>query len=133
MPVQWVNRPNAISAALPGSSTAGPSGPARVRVVPSGQETAVARIVTSDGDLDEAVAGQSVTLTLADEIDVSRGDVLCAAAAPAQVGERFAARLFWMAGEPVRPGASFLLKIGTRTVGATIAEVRAASTWRRST
>src|SRR3954469_6260390 len=125
MPVQWVNRPNADFRGFSGFVTSGSVRPgAKVRVMPSGKETAVARIVTSDGDLDEAVAGQSVTLTLADEIDVSRGDVLCAAAAPAQVGERFAARLFWMAGEPVRPGASFLLKIGTRTVGATIAEVK---------
>ena len=125
MPVQWVNRPRADFRGFSGFVTSGSIRPgSKIRVLPSGKETTVARIVTHDGDLHEAVAGQSVTLTLADEIDISRGDVLCAAAAPAHVGERFAARLFWMGSEPVRPGTSFLLKIGTRTVGATVAEVK---------
>jgi sulfate adenylyltransferase large subunit len=125
MPVQWVNRPNADFRGFSGFVTSGTIRPGdRIRVLPSGQESAIARIVTSGRDLDEVVAGQSVTLTLADEIDISRGDVLCAADAPAQVGERLAARLFWMGGEAVRPGASYLLKIGARTVGAAIAEVK---------
>ena len=112
------------SAASPGFVASGCVRPgSRITVLPSGEETTVARIVTYDGDLDRAVAGQSVTLVLADEIDVSRGDVLCAAAAPARVGERFSARLFWMAADPLRPGASFLLKLGTRTVAATVAAV----------
>jgi len=92
-----------------------------VRVVPSGRETTVARIVTSDGDLDEGIAGQSVTITLADEIDISRGDVIAAATAPPGLADQFEAHIVWMSDEEMLPGRPYLLKIGTRTVGATIA------------
>jgi bifunctional enzyme CysN/CysC len=122
MPVQWVNRPDLDFRGFAGVVVGGAISPGdAVRVLPSGRQSAVARIVTRDGDLPHAVAGQSVTLTLADEIDVSRGDVLAAAAAPPAVADQFEADLIWMSEEPLTPGKHYLLKLGTRTVGATIA------------
>ena len=91
-----------------------------VRVLPSGRTTRIGRIVTFDGDLDEAVAGQSVTLTFADEIDCSRGDVIAAADAPPEVADQFEATIVWMADEEMLPGRSYWLKIGAQTVSATI-------------
>src|SRR5690606_24133223 len=85
-----------------------------------GQQSRVARIVTHDGDLPQAVAGQSVTVVLEDEIDVSRGDVLAAASAPPQVADQFQATLIWMHEEPMLPGRPYLMKLGTSTVGASI-------------
>jgi bifunctional enzyme CysN/CysC len=96
----------------------------RVVVNPSGRETTVARIVSYDGDLEEAVAGQSVTLTLADEIDVSRGDVIAAAGAPAGVSQQFEATVVWMAEEPLLRGRTYLMRVGTSTVPATVAPIR---------
>ncbi|HEU4412774.1 MAG TPA: sulfate adenylyltransferase subunit CysN [Polyangiaceae bacterium] len=121
MPVQWVNRPDADFRGFAGTVAAGSVEPGqRVRALPSGRESRVARVVTADGDLGRAVANQSVTLTLADEIDVSRGDVLCAADAPAEVAERLRATLVWMHDAPARRGRSYLLKLGTKTATATI-------------
>ncbi|HET9689727.1 MAG TPA: GTP-binding protein, partial [Acidimicrobiales bacterium] len=121
MPVQWVNRPHPDFRGFAGQLV---SGGVRlcdqVRVLPGGQVSTVARIVTLDGDLDVAVAGQSVTLTLADEVDVSRGDVLAAAADPPEVADRFVADVVWMDERPLLPGRSYLLKAGSRTVGATV-------------
>ncbi len=82
-------------------------------MLPSGRESRVARIVTADGDLDAALAGQSVTLTLADEVDVSRGDVLAAADDPPQVADQFEATIVWMHEEPMLPGRAYLMKIGS--------------------
>src|SRR5690606_37061311 len=96
----------------------------RIRVLPSGRESQVARIVTADGDLEVAVAGQSVTLTLTSEIDVSRGDVLAAGDAPPEVADQFEATVIWMHDEPLLQGRSYLMKIGTRTVSATIAPLK---------
>ncbi len=93
-----------------------------IRVLPSGRESRVERIVTKDGDLSEAVAGQSVTLTLTDEVDCSRGDVITAAAEPAEVADQFETTVVWMAEEPMFPGRPYWLKIGARTVSATITE-----------
>jgi bifunctional enzyme CysN/CysC len=121
MPVQWVNRPNLDFrgfAGLIASGSVKPGDP--VRVLPSGRASSVARIVTLDGDLDEAVAGQSVTLTLADEVDCSRGDVITAADAPAQVADQFEATLVWMSDEALKPGRAYWLKLATQTVSATI-------------
>ncbi len=121
MPVQWVNRPDLDFRGFSGliaSGTIKPGDP--VRVVPSGKTSTVARIVTFDGDLDEAVAGQSVTLTLADEIDCSRGDVLTIADNPPQVADQFEATLVWMSDEPMLPGRSYWLKLGTQLVSASI-------------
>jgi len=121
MPVQWVNRPDLDFRGFSGQVVGGVvrvGDP--VRVVPAGTTSTVARIVTKDGDLREAVSGQSVTITLADEIDCSRGDVLCAAASPAGSAREFEAHVIWMGEQPMEPGRQYLVKIGARTAGATI-------------
>ena len=123
MPVQWVNRPNLDFRGFAGIVTSGSVKPGdRIVAQPSGKESKVARIVTFNGDLPLAVAGQSVTLTLEDEIDVSRGDVLSLAEAPAEVADQFEASLVWMTDEPMLPGRPYLMKIGTQTVTASITE-----------
>jgi len=121
LPVQWVNRPDHAFRGFSGRLLGGRVRPGdAVRVLPSGRQSTVARIVTLDGDLDEAINGQSVTLTLADEIDISRGDVICAAGDPAGVADQFEAHLVWMAEQPLLPGRSYLVKLGATTVGASI-------------
>jgi len=123
MPVQWVNRPNLDFRGFAGVITSGSVKPGdRIVAQPSGKESKVARIVTFNGDLPVAVAGQSITLTLEDEIDVSRGDVLSLAEAPAEVADQFEASLVWMTDEPMLPGRPYLMKIGTQTVTASITE-----------
>jgi bifunctional enzyme CysN/CysC len=123
LPVQWVNRPNLDFRGFCGLIASGSVRPGdRVRVLPSGRESRVARIVAFGGDWPQAVAGQSVTLTLEDEIDISRGDVICAADAPAEVADQFECTLVWMADEPMLPGRPYWLKLGTRTVSATVTE-----------
>src|SRR5579872_1726446 len=121
MPVQWVNRPNLDFRGFAGEIASGIARPGdRVRILPSGRESRIERIVTKDGDLAAAVAGQSVTLTLADEVDCSRGDLICAADAPAEAADQFETTIVWMADEPLLPGRPYWLKIGTKTVSATI-------------
>jgi bifunctional enzyme CysN/CysC len=123
LPVQWVNRPNLNFRGFCGALASGVVRPGdRVRAEPSGRESRVARIVTAGGDQPVAVAGQSITLTLEDEIDISRGDLISAANAPAEVADQFQATIIWMADEPMLPGRPYLLKIGARTVSATITE-----------
>jgi bifunctional enzyme CysN/CysC len=123
LPVQWVNRPNLDFRGFAGTIASGTvSAGERLRVLPSGRESRVARIVTADGDLDQAVAGQSVTLTLDDEIDISRGDVLATPTSPPGVADQFETTIVWMADEPLLPGRPYWLKIGTRQVSATITE-----------
>ena len=118
--VQWVNRPDAEFRGFSGRIVGGSVRPGdRVRVLPSARESRVTRLVTRDGDLDSAVAGQSVTVTLADEIDVSRGDMLAAADAPPELGDQFEADVIWMSEAPMLPGRPYLMKIGAKTVGAT--------------
>jgi len=125
MPVQWVNRPNLDFRGFAGAVAGGVVRPGdRVRVQPSGRESNVTRIVTRDGDLPMAVAGQSITLTLADEIDISRGDVISTVDAPAEVADQFEAALVWMHDEPMLPGRPYLLKIGARTVSATVTDIK---------
>jgi len=125
LPVQWVNRPNADFRGFAGQIVSGVVRPGdRVRVLPSGREAHVARIVTADGDLEAAVAGQSVTLTLGSETDVSRGDVLAAGDAPPQVASQFEATLVWLHEEPMLQGRSYLMKAGTRTAQATISPLK---------
>ncbi len=92
----------------------------RIRALPSGAEARVARIVTYDGDLPHAVAGQSITLTLDREIDISRGDLLASSAEAAEVADQFEATLIWMHEQPMLPGRQYLMKVGTRTVNATL-------------
>jgi bifunctional enzyme CysN/CysC len=123
LPVQWVNRPNLDFRGFCGLIASGTVRPGdRVRVQPSGRESRVARIVAYGGDWPQAVAGQSVTLTLEDEIDISRGDIISAAEAPAEVADQFECTVVWMADEPLLPGRPYLLKLGTRTVSATVTE-----------
>jgi bifunctional enzyme CysN/CysC len=121
LPVQWVNRPNLDFRGFSGQLASGKVKPGdAVRILPSGKTTTVDRIVTLDGDLDEAVAGQSVTLTLADEVDCSRGDVIAAADAPPEAADQFEATLVWMADEAMIAGRAYWLKLATQSVSATI-------------
>ena len=123
MPVQWVNRPNLDFRGFAGLISEGVVRPGdAIRVVASGRTSTVARIVSLDGDLDEAVAGQSVTLTLADEIDCSRGDVIAAAASPPESADQFEATLVWMSDEALKPGRGYWLKLATQTVTATVSQ-----------
>jgi bifunctional enzyme CysN/CysC len=125
MPVQWVNRPNLDFRGFAGTISSG-----RVRagdaivVASSGRASTVSRIVTMDGDLPEAVAGDAVTLTLSDEVDISRGDVLCDPGARPEVADQFAAHLLWMAEEELLPGRQYLIKIGAKTVPASVTELK---------
>ncbi|MEA3079132.1 MAG: bifunctional enzyme CysN/CysC [Sphingomonadales bacterium] len=121
MPVQSVNRPNQDFRGFSGQVASGAAAPGdEVRILPSGRLTRIDRIVTSGGDLVQAVAGQSVTLTLADEVDCSRGDVIAAAGDPAEAADQFEAAVVWMADEPLIPGRGYWLKLGTQTVTATV-------------
>jgi len=121
MPVQWVNRPNLDFRGFSGQLASGKVRPGdAVRILPSGKTTTIDRIVALDGDLEEAVAGQSVTLTLADEVDCSRGDVIAAADAPPEAADQFEATLVWMADEAMIPGRAYWLKLATQSVSATV-------------
>jgi bifunctional enzyme CysN/CysC len=123
LPIQWVNRPNHEFRGFSGTIAAGTIRPGEgVRALPSGRCSTVRRISTHDGDLDEAVAGQAVTLVLTDEIDVSRGDLLCADDRPAQIADQFEAHIIWMHAHEMLPGRPYLMKIGTATVGLTIGQ-----------
>ena len=125
LPVQWVNRPNADFRGYAGTLASGSVRPGDlIRAQPSGRESRVARIVTADGDLAQAVAGQAVTLTLTDEIDISRGDVISAATSPAEVGDQFEATLVWLDEAALLPGRAYWLKIGSNTVTATVTEAK---------
>ncbi|MBK1690622.1 sulfate adenylyltransferase subunit CysN [Ectothiorhodospira mobilis] len=125
LPVQWVNRPNLDFRGFCGTLAGGILHPGdRVRVLPSGKETRVARIVSDEGDRPRALAGESITLTLEDEIDVSRGSVICGADAPAQVADQFEARIVWMHEEPLYPGRTYLMKAGVQTVQATVTDIK---------
>jgi bifunctional enzyme CysN/CysC len=121
LPVQWVNRPNLDFRGFAGTIAGGViRAGQRVRVQPSGRESTVARIVTADGDLDQAVANQSVTLTLADQVDISRGDVISATDSPAQTADQFEATVVWMSDQPMLRGRSYLMKIGAKSATATV-------------
>ncbi len=125
MRVQWVNRPNLDFRGFCGTIASGVVHPGdRVAVTSSGQTSRVARIVTMDGDLEEARAGQAVTLTLQDEIDISRGETLAAANEPPYYADRFEAKLVWLHEEALAPGRSYLLKAGSATAPAQVRETR---------
>jgi bifunctional enzyme CysN/CysC len=125
LPVQWVNRPDADFRGICGQLAGGQLRPGdRVRVQPSGRESVVARIVGFEGDRTLAVAGESITLTLQDPIDVARGDVISGAAAPAQVADQFECTLVWMDDEPLLPGRRYWFMLGTRLVNASITEIK---------
>ncbi len=121
MPVQWVNRPNLDFRGFSGLIASGAIRPGdAVRILPSGKTSTVSRIVTLDGDLDVARAGQSVTICLADEVDCSRGDVIALADAPPQVADQFEATFVWMDDDPLHVGRAYWLKLGTQLVSATV-------------
>jgi bifunctional enzyme CysN/CysC len=121
MPVQWVNRPNLDFRGFSGQIATGKLRPGdAIRVLPSGKTSTITKIVTLDGELNEAVANQSVTLCFADEIDCSRGDVIVAADNPPEVSDQFESTIVWMADEALVPGRAYWLKLGTQTVSATV-------------
>lgn len=123
MPVQWVNRPNLDFRGFSGLISSGEISPGKeVRILPSGKTSTVKSIVTLGGELDSAVSGQSITLTLADEVDCSRGDVIAIADDPPQVADQFEAVIVWMSEEALIPGRGYWLKLATQTVTATVAE-----------
>ncbi len=121
LPVQWVNRPNLDFRGFAGQIASGTVKVGdKLRVLPSGRESSVERIVTAGGDISEAVAGQSITLTLTSEVDASRGDVLAAADSPPETANQFESTVVWMHDDPMLQGRAYLMKIGARTVSATV-------------
>lgn len=125
MAVQWVNRPDLNFRAFCGMIGSGQVRPGdRIRVQPSGKESVVARLVDLRGDKSVAVAGQTVTLTLTDEIDISRGDVISTALAPAETADQFECKLVWMAEAPMLPGRPYRMKIGASLVNATVTSLK---------
>ena len=121
MAVQWVNRPNLDFRGFSGQIATGTVHPGdAIRVLPSGKTTTIKKIITLDGALQEAVAGQSVTLCFDDEIDCSRGDVIAAADNPPEVADQFESTIVWMADDALIPGRSYWLKLGAQVVSATV-------------
>ncbi len=125
MPVQWVNRPDQNFRGFAGTIASGTVklGDA-IKVLPSAKTSTVERIVTYDGDLATGVAGQSLTITLKDEIDVSRGDVMCIANSPVEVSDQFQVEVLWMGDEPMLPGRQYIIKTGTKQVPGTLEEIK---------
>ncbi len=125
LPVQWVNRPNLDFRGFAGTVASGTIKTGdQVRVQPSGKTSSIERIVTKDGDLDRAIAGQAITLTLKDEIDISRGDIISTTETPASSANQFESTIVWMNEEPLLPGRQYLLKCGTSTSTATITDIK---------
>mgnify|MGYP001764927022 CR=1 FL=1 len=125
MPVQWVCRPNLDFRGFAGTLCQGAFKQGEeVMVLPSGRRSSIARIITQTGDLAEAVNGQAVMLTLADEVDISRGDVIVSGRAPCEVADQFAAHIIWMDETGLIPGRGYWLKMGARTVNATVTEIK---------
>ena len=119
--MQWVKRPNLDFRGFSGQIASGVVKPGdEIRVLPSGKTSSIKSIVTMNGDLEQATAGASVTLTFNDEIDCSRGDVICAASDPAEAADSFESTLVWMDEHEMLPGRSYVMKIGTQTVNATV-------------
>ena len=125
LPVQWVNRPNLDFRGFSGTIASGTIRVGDPVVEPaSGQSSKVARIVTFDGDLEEAIAGQAITLTLEDEIDISRGDILCATTDRPATADQFEAKIVWMSSDPMLPSRNYLLKLGTGMTAARISSLK---------
>ena len=123
MPVQWVNRPNLDFRGFSGLISTGSVKPGdKVRSLPSGKTSTVKSVVTMDGELEQGIAGQSVTITLDDEIDCSRGDVLAASDSPPEVADQFESTIVWMDEEPLVVGRAYWMKLGTQMVSVTVAE-----------
>jgi bifunctional enzyme CysN/CysC len=125
LPVQWVNRPHQNFRGYAGTIAAGGVKPGdEIIVLPSARRTRVTQVLGADGEVAFASAGQAVTLTLADEIDISRGDVIAAGGDPPEVADQFAAHILWMSDAPLLPGRPYWLKIGARTVAATVTDIK---------
>jgi bifunctional enzyme CysN/CysC len=125
LPVQWVNRPNQNFRGFAGTIASGTIKPGdAIRALPSGKTSTVDRLVTYDGDLATASSAQAITMTLTDEIDISRGDVICAAQSPAEVSDQFEVQILWMDQEAMLPGRPYLIKTGTRTVPGSIDKIK---------
>jgi bifunctional enzyme CysN/CysC len=125
LPVQWVNRPDQNFRGFSGTVASGKiTAGTAIRALPSGKTSKVERIVTYDGDIAEAHSGQAVTLTLADEIDISRGDVICVSNAPAEVSDQFEVDILWMGAEPMLPGRPYIIKAGTRALPGSIERIK---------
>ncbi len=125
LPVQWVNRPNLDFRGFSGTVAAGTIKVGdRVKALPSAQESTVKSIVTFDGDLDEAVAGEAITLTLTDEIDISRGDIIAGKDNPPEVADQFEAKIIWMHDEPMLPGRPYLFKTANKTIPGLITDLK---------
>src|SRR5690606_29313123 len=125
LPVQWVNRPNQNFRGFSGLVASGAIGVGdEVIVLPSGTRTRLAGVINPQGEANAAGEGEAVTVLLADEVDVSRGDVIAAADHPPEVADQFAAHVLWMADAPLLPGRGYWLKIGSQTVGAQVTEIK---------
>jgi bifunctional enzyme CysN/CysC len=125
LPVQWVNRPNANFRGYAGTIAAGTIHPGdTIRVVGSGRITTVSQVLVAAGPIAEAGAGRAITLLLADDVDISRGDVLCAADAPVEIADQFHAHLIWLTEAPLLTGRTYLFKLGTRTISGSVTRIR---------
>jgi len=126
MPVQWVNRPNLDFRGFSGRIVSGSiSVGDKIRALPSGKSSTIEKIHTFDGDIAGARAGQSVTLCLSEEIDISRGDIICNPKdSVPQEADSFSAKILWMSEEKMDPGRTYRLKIGTKTVNASITQTK---------
>ncbi len=125
LPVQWVNRPDQNFRGFAGTIASGSVKTGdKVKVLPSGKQSTVTRIVTQDGDLSEAQAEQAITLTLADEVDASRGDVICAAQSAVEVSDQFEVQVLWMGDEPMLPGRAYLIKSATKMLPGTLDKLK---------
>jgi bifunctional enzyme CysN/CysC len=125
LPVQWVNRPDQNFRGFAGTIASGMVKPGdKVKVLPSGKTSTVTRIVTQDGDLETAEAEQAITLTFADEVDVSRGDVICAAQAPVESSDQFEVQVLWMGEEPMLPGRAYVIKSATKSLPGTLDKLK---------
>jgi len=125
LPVQWVNRPNLDFRGFSGTVASGTVRVGDNIVEPvSGQTSKVTRIVTFDGDLDEAISGQAITLTLENEIDISRGDILCAIKDRPATADQFEAKVVWMDSDPMLPGRNYVMKLGSSLSAAKISNLK---------
>jgi len=125
MPVQWVNRPNSNFRGFSGLIASGETNIGdKVRILPGGKTSAIKNIITWDADLTKAIAGQSVTLTLEDEIDVSRGDIIVSSTAPCGESDQFQARILWMNDDAMMPGRQYILKSSTQSAMLTLGKLK---------
>jgi bifunctional enzyme CysN/CysC len=125
LPVQWVSRPDQNFRGFAGTIASGTVRPGDVvKVLPSARTSTVERVVTADGDLSAGMAGQSLTITLKDEIDISRGDVICAATSPVEVSDQFEADVLWMGDEELLPGRPYIIKMGSKTLPGSIERLK---------